>query len=250
MARSLSPMESSNLGQRHTKGIERRAFDGHEVVRTRQHFAVGMHFDPGRIVALHILLETGAESFEVFGKVAGSGLAADAPELGTKSTQIVSSFTPMVEARHVDVLATDAIVIAGWSAVKLRQESPDVKAHLFAQIFADDTRAITDPVWITARFGVQKYACGVDARSRQNDHFPESVMLFLGLAVEVLNAAGQSFSIGQYPGGYSIGAKCETARLESNRNEVVGRIEERRGIATTTAGTTVVAGSKSVVRAG
>ena len=182
--------------------------------------------------------------------MAGSGLAADAPELRTKSTQIVPSFTPMVEARHVDVLATDAIVIAGWSAVKLRQKSPDVKAHLLAQIFADDTRGITDPVWIAARFGIQEYACRVDARSRQHDHFPESVMFFLGLAVEVLNAAGQSFSIGQYPGGYSIGTKCEAARLQSNRNEVIGRIEERRGIATTAAGTAIMAGSKSVVRAG
>jgi hypothetical protein len=56
----------------------------------------------------------------------------------------------MVEARHVDVLATDAIVVAGWPAVKLGQESANVEAHLLAQIFADDTRAITDTGWISS----------------------------------------------------------------------------------------------------
>jgi hypothetical protein len=75
------------------------------------------------------------------------------------------------------------------------------------------------------------------------------VVLFLGLAVEILNAASQSFSVWNYPGGYGVGAKRETAGLESNRNEVIGRIEEGCGVATTAASAAVMAGSKSVVRA-
>ena len=74
------------------------------------------------------------------------------------------------------------------------------------------------------------------------------MMLFLGLAVEILDASGQSFIIWHYPGSYSVGPKRETARLESNRNKVIGRIEEGCSVASTAAGAAVVARSKSVVR--
>src|SRR5262245_50169483 len=66
-----------NLGQRNTISVEWRTVNRHEVVRTWQYFAVRMHFDPSRVMALHIFFETGAESLEVFCKMAGSGLAAN-----------------------------------------------------------------------------------------------------------------------------------------------------------------------------
>src|SRR5262245_2174382 len=74
-------------------------------------------------------------------------------------------------------------------------------------------------------------------------------MFFLGLAVEILDAAGQAFSSRQYPGDNSIGPQFETARLEGYWDQMIGRVEKGSGVTSATTGAAVMTGGKSVVRA-
>ena len=52
----------------------------------------------------------------------------------------------MVEARHVDVLAADAAVVAGRRADEPREEAAHVEADLLAEVAADHVGAVADAV--------------------------------------------------------------------------------------------------------
>ena len=52
----------------------------------------------------------------------------------------------MIEARHVDVLAADAAIVAGRRAGERGQDAARVESDLLAQIAADDVRAVAEAV--------------------------------------------------------------------------------------------------------
>jgi hypothetical protein len=83
--------------------------------------------------------------------VAGCRQAAGVPELHLEAAQVVQVLQPVVEARHVDVLAADAQVVLHAVAVQRRQESGDVHAQLLAQVAPDDIGPLPMPFGILRR---------------------------------------------------------------------------------------------------
>ena len=143
---------------------------GDAVVGVGQHFAVRMQRDQRGVALADGGLEVGAEAGNLFGPT-GAIAGAAAPELHAEAAQVIAlAAVAMIEARHVDVLAADAIVVLHRRAEQLRHEAEHVQAHLLAQIAADHVGRIADAVGMAARFRVQQNAGRVDARGGDDHH--------------------------------------------------------------------------------
>ena len=156
----------------------------------------------------------------------------------------------MIEARQIDVLAADAVVVLHRRADQFRNEAIHVQADLFGQIAADDVAGVADTVGILARFGVQQDARGIDAGCRDDHHSRTYAAFFFGDAIEVLHAAGAAFGVVEDASHYGVVDHFDAAGLEGRLDQIVGGIEERADIAAFAAGSAVVAGGVSIVRAG
>src|SRR5437660_837878 len=90
---------------------ERRSYDRDPIIRLRDRFAKRMQRKHGGIARLHRLFEVEAESGNAL-RPGEIGLRSRVPELAAKSPDIVTlSAIAMIEARHVHVLASDAIIV-------------------------------------------------------------------------------------------------------------------------------------------
>src|SRR5262249_17225702 len=109
------------------------------VVGSWQNLPVRMHLYPGWVTPFHILLEAGPEARQILGKVACSILAADSPKLRSKSAQIVSLPSMVVESWQIDMLTANTVVIACRTSVECRKKPFHMKSHLLAEIFPNNT---------------------------------------------------------------------------------------------------------------
>ena len=91
-----------------------------------------MKRDQRRVSLLDGLLQVEPETRKLF-RERRVGLRPGVPELRAESAQIVAlAPVPMIEARHVDVLAADAVVILCRGPHQLRDKTEHVEAHLLA----------------------------------------------------------------------------------------------------------------------
>src|SRR3569833_342824 len=85
------------------------------------------------------------------------GLSAGVPELTSESAQVIAlSPIPMIEARHIHVRTTNAVVVVNLPAHQLRSETVDREANLLGEIPADHIGRVADPVWIPRRCRVEQ----------------------------------------------------------------------------------------------
>ena len=69
------------------------------------------------------------------------------PELHAEAAQVVAfAAVAMIEARHIHVLAADAVVVMNFAADEFRREPAHGEANLFGQIAANDVGRIADAV--------------------------------------------------------------------------------------------------------
>ena len=178
----------------HAVAVFVRVVHGDAIVGARQNFAIGMQSDQRGVALLDGGLEIDAEAGQSF-RESGIGLRAAVPELSAEASQIVALDAAMVEARHIDVFAADAVVVLRGAADQFRQESEHVEADLFAEIAADDVGRIADAVGMRVRFRIEQDASGIDAGGG-DDHDAGVQLAFLaGDAVEVLDAVGFAFVV-------------------------------------------------------
>ena len=101
---------------------------------------------------MHRRLEIGAEARDLL-RPARVVRRSAAPELHAEAAQVVAlAAVAVVEARQVDVLAADAVVILRRRAEQLGHKAEHVQPHLLAQIPADHVGRIADAVRVADDF--------------------------------------------------------------------------------------------------
>src|SRR4051794_15896798 len=94
----------------------------------------------------------------------------------------------MIEAWHVDVLATDAVIILDRATHQFRNEGCQMETDLFGEIAAYDVRGVANSIGVTLVTRVEQDTGRIDAGSSQYDDASADMMFFFRHAVEVLNA--------------------------------------------------------------
>src|SRR5213593_4518315 len=117
------------------------------------------------MLPLDLPLQGGPEARDRVGAPRGAARARPrVPELDPEPTQVVALVRgPVVEARHVDVLAPDPAVVPGGGAVEEGQGTPHVDPDLLAEVAADHVGAVAEPVGMTPGLRVEEEARGVHA---------------------------------------------------------------------------------------
>ena len=144
--------------------------DRDPVVRVGQHFAVRMQRHQRGISFAHgAILNSAPKPGNLLGPT-GVVARAAAPELHAESAQVIAlAAVAMIESRHVDVFAADAVVVLHRRAEQFRHEAEHVQPNLLAQIAADHIGRVADAVRMPARLRVQQDARGIDAGGRHDD---------------------------------------------------------------------------------
>src|SRR5262249_17057952 len=140
-----------------------------------QDFAERMNLEPRRMPGLDRLFQRSAEPRNLRRSgVRAVGARPGVPELRAEAAQIVAlPVGPMIEARHVDVLAADAAIVSRRGALEHRKEPGHVQADLLAQIPADDVGSVPETVRMAIGGRVEQEACRVDATRADDDHLAE-----------------------------------------------------------------------------
>ena len=129
-----------------------------------------------------------------------------------------------------------------------RQPAADVEADLLAQVAADHVRAVAEAVRIRGRLRVEEQARRVDAARADHDDLGQHLPLGAGLAIEVLDALGAALVVDQDPRRDRVRADLELAGLQREGQQVIGGVEEGRGVAAGAAVAAVVAGGEAARR--
>ena len=176
---------------------------------------------------------------------AGAGV----PELRAEPPQVVAaSARQMVEARHVDMLATDPAIVLRGSPNERREVAGHVEPNLLAQVATDDVRPVAEPVGVPLRLRVEQNAGRVDAARAEDDDLPADLLLGAGAPIEVLHAGCKTRVTGENPCDDGVRANLELSGLHRERQQVIGRTEEGSRVASRAAVATVVTRGKSAGR--
>ncbi len=77
-------------------------------------------------------------------------MRAGEPELAAETTKIVTlAAIAVIEARHVNVLAPNPIVVVNRTAHQFRSEAVHMKADLLCQIASDHIIRVADAIRVT-----------------------------------------------------------------------------------------------------
>ncbi len=232
-----------DVRERNAVAVDARLAHRDPVVGVREHLAVRVHLEPGRMPRLDLLLERCAEAGDGRRQRVRTGDAgAGVPELHAEAAQVVTPAPrPVIEARHVDVLPSDAAVVASGRPGQ-RGKVPDrVQADLLAEIAPDDVRPVADAVGVRGGCGVQQDACGIHATGADDDNARQNLALRPGAAVEVLHPARKPVLSGEDTGHHGIRDDFEASGLLCEGQQVIRGTEERRRVAARAAVSAVVA---------
>src|SRR5215467_13155602 len=96
-----------------------------------------MKLDQCRVLLSDRSLEFLAEPRDRASEIVSTGAGSAVPELDAEPSDVVAFATPMIEARQVDVLASDAVIIQGLAAVQVWYQRLGRRSNLFAEVLAD-----------------------------------------------------------------------------------------------------------------
>src|SRR5688572_3520730 len=114
-------MTEDNSRLRYAIPVDWCALYRYAIVRSRKHFSVRMHRDQRWKASLDGLLEIRPETWNRLGP-ARSWMRACVPELCAKAAKVVTlAPVPMIETRHVDMLAPDTVIVECFCADKFRR---------------------------------------------------------------------------------------------------------------------------------
>src|SRR5213594_3629891 len=94
--------------------------------------------------AAYLTLEGRPEPRNSAREMTGSGLTSDSPELHAESARIVSGVAPVIETRHVNVLAAYPVVVGGLAPIKLREKRVYMDHDLLAEVLAYHAGSVSD----------------------------------------------------------------------------------------------------------
>ncbi len=104
-------------------------------------------------------------------------------------------------------------------------------AQLLAQIAPDDVGSVADAVGMRGGLRVQQDARRVHRRGAHHHDLGVDAFFLAGHAVEVLHAVGQALVVHEHARDDRVAAQLQLAGLDGIGQQVVGRTEERAGVA-------------------